>query len=212
MPADGSAPAERLSDNLGITNLNAWSPDGQILAFTTQRRGKLWDIGILPLEAGEPRWLLSAPHSECCVALSPDGRLMAYASNGSGRWDVFVRPFPDSGGRRHMVSTEGGMQPRWSRDGKELFDRGLGERPKLIAVEVDTRGGFRAGVSRPLFDDRFGGRVGYFEAYFDAAPDGRSFVFVEEPPEAPAPTRLVLIPDWASELEAKLEASTSRPR
>jgi hypothetical protein len=99
------------------------------------------------------------------------------------------------------------MQPRWSRNGRELFYRSSGERPKLMAVPVETRGRFRAGAARPLFDDVFSDRVSYGRAAYDVTPDGNSFVFVEVPPAAQAPNRLVLIPDWKRELEGKLRAA-----
>jgi len=205
MPADGSASPERLSGSLSSGNLSAWSPDGRNLVLSTMNRGRWWDIGIKPLDGGEPRWLLAGPGTECCAALSPDGRFMAYVSTESGAYEVYVRPFLGAG-EKHPISAGGGMEPRWSRDGRELFYRGGGDRPKLMAVAIETRGGFRAGKPRPLFDDTFAGRVAYNEADYDVAPDGR-FLFVEQPKTAPAPTRLILIPGWGSELKAKLGAA-----
>ncbi len=205
--ADGSAPAEPLSEPLGNAYPAAWSPDGRALVFEVQRRDTMWDIGVLDLATRETRWLLSAEYTECGPDLSPDGRFMAYTSNESGRYEIYVRRFDGPGAEKHLVSTDGGMQARWSRDGRELFYRGLGDRPKLMAVAVEPGGSFRASVPRPLFDDRFAERTSWLRAEYDVAPDGRSFVFVEEPPEAAGPTRLVLVRDWASELRAKLRAA-----
>jgi serine/threonine-protein kinase len=132
---------------------------------------------------------------------------MAYVSNESGRMDVYVRPYPVPGGERHVVSSEGGMQPRWSQDGRELYYRGYGSRPKLMAVPVETRGRFRAGNAQALFDDAYAGHASSnARAQYDVTPDGR-FVFVEAPPVESAPNRLVLIPNWSRELEAKLRAA-----
>jgi WD40 repeat protein len=205
--SDGNAPAERLSKPLGHVNINAWSPDGRALVFSVQNRVSSWDIGMLPLEGQEPRWLLNSNYAECCAALSPDGRFMAYVSNESGRYDVYARRFPD-GGERHLVSTEGGMQPRWSRDGRELFYRGLGEHPKLMTVTVKTGGSFGASVPRPLFDDLYIDRIPCIEAQYDVSAGSQDFIFMENPQETLMPTRLVLIPDWAGELRAKLRAAS----
>ena len=96
----------------------------------------------------------------------------------------------------------------WSRDGRELFYRSLGERRKLMAVAVDTRGGrLRLGPPQPMFDDTFLLGAAYTHADYDVAPDGR-FIFVEDPPEAPAPHQIVLIPGWGNELREKLRAAS----
>jgi Tol biopolymer transport system component len=142
---------------------------------------------------------------ECCTALSPDGRWMAYVSGETGDMEVYAQAFPDLGGK-HRVSTQGGIQPRWSRDGRELFYRSTGDRPKIMAVAVQTRGGFHVGRPKPLFDDVFDVSIAYNRANYDVAPDGR-FVFVEKPPEAAAPRQIVLIPDFARELLQKLRAA-----
>ncbi|HXJ79171.1 MAG TPA: protein kinase, partial [Candidatus Methylomirabilis sp.] len=206
MPSDGSAPAQPLSGHFNNVIPNAWTPDGRTLVFTDQGSKTVWDIGVLTIDGGEPHFLLSTPANECCAALSPDGRFMAYVSTESGDYAVYVRQFPGLGGATR-ISTESGTQPRWSRNGRELFYRTLGDRPKLMSVAVETRGVFRAGLARPVFDDTFGNRDANNPAQYDVSLDGQRFLFIEEPPAAPAPTRIVLIPDWASELKAKLRAA-----
>jgi Tol biopolymer transport system component len=201
MPLDGGAP-EPLSEPLGNVYVNAWTRDGRALVFVAETDDRSWDIGLLSLDSHQPTWFLNAAHAECSAALSPDGRYMAYVSNESGRCDIYVRPFP-GGGERHLLSTNGGMQPRWSRDGSEIFYRSLGDRPKFMAVPVQTGSRFSASAPRALFDDNFHDRDPLAEPAYDVSPDGRSFVFIEEPPDAPGPTRFVLIPDWSSELRAK---------
>jgi hypothetical protein len=111
----------------------------------------------------------------------------------NGVIDVFVTSFPKPG-EKHRVSPSQGTHPRWSRDGRELFYRSLGERRKLVAVAVDTRGGrLRLGAPQALFDDTYLLGAPYTHVDYDVAPDGR-FIFVEDPPEAPAPHQIVLIP------------------
>ena len=202
--ADGSSAAEGPSGPLGTVNLDAWLPDGRGLVFSQLNNETWYDIGIWKAEGGTPRLLLASPYLECCAALSPDGHWMAFVSNESGRFEIYAQPFPGPGAKR-PVSTEGGIQPRWSRDGRELFYRTLGERPKLIATPMETRGDLRVGPGRPLFDDVFAGRMNYFPATYDVSLDGQRFLFIEEPEAAPIPRQIVLIPNWSDELRAKLK-------
>jgi eukaryotic-like serine/threonine-protein kinase len=209
VPADLRRPPEPRGPPLrsGSWNTSGWSPDGRFVVFQDQRPDTGWDIGIQPIDGGEPRWLLATPAAECCAALSPDGRWMAYVTREPGDYNVYVTSFPEPG-ERHRISPKGGAHVRWSRDGRELYYRTLGERRKLMAVAADTRGRQpRFGAPRPLFDDTFLLAIPYAPADYDVAPDGR-FVFVEDPPESPVPRQLVLIPDFASELRARLRAAS----
>jgi hypothetical protein len=76
-----------------------------------------------------------------------------------------------------------------------------------MVVSVDTRGSFKAGIPQPLFDDVYAGRDPTDEPQYDVAADGRAFVFIEHTADGDGPTRLVLVPDWASELRAKLRSA-----
>lgn len=206
VPADASGPPEVVSENRGPYELDEWSPDGEKLVFSQVGPSSSFDIGIQqPVAGSSPSQLLATGFLECCTALSPDGRWMAYVSAETGDMEVYAQAFPELGGK-HRVSTQGGIQPRWSRDGRELFYRSTGDRPKIVSVAAQTRGGFHVGHPKPLFDDVFDVSIAYNRANYDVAPDGR-FVFVEKAPEAPAPRQIVLIPDFARELRQKLRAS-----
>jgi eukaryotic-like serine/threonine-protein kinase len=209
MAADGSAGASSVArfPRSRPVDLHGWSSDSRLFVFHQQTPTGDWDIGVLLVEGGRRRFLLDAPYLECCAALSPDGHWMAYVSRETGFFEVYVRAFKGPGERR-PVSAGAGIQPRWSRDGSELFYRTLSDRPKVMAVAVKTRGGFRAGTSRPLFDDVFAHVSHDVGTDYDVAPDGR-FVFLEDPPIAAPPRQLVLIPGWSRELEDKLR--TARP-
>jgi serine/threonine-protein kinase len=204
--ADGRGPPELVAEESpSRISLDEWSPGGQLIS-TRQNPGRGLDIAVQLVRAGSSlTYLLAEPFNECGAALSPDGRWMAYASNETGAYEVYVQRFPALG-EKHRVSTQGGIQPRWSRNGRELFYRSTGDRPKIMAVAVQPQGGFRLGPPRPLFDDVYDFRVAYIHGNYDIGPDGR-FVFVEKPPEAPAPRQLVLIPDFARELKQKLRAA-----
>lgn len=150
-----------------------WSRDGRFIITLGIGQTTRRDIWVLP-QVGDrtPFVFLQTPAHELQPTLSPDARWVAYASDESGRPEVYVQPFP-VGGAKWQVSTAGGMQPRWRRDGRELFYVGLDR--TLTAVEVNGAGeGFRVGRARPLFDARvvlFGTATDY-----DAAADGQRFV------------------------------------
>lgn len=136
---------------------------------------------------------------------------MAYISNESGRYEAYVRPFPGPG-RRWQVSTNGGREPRWSPNGRELFYREagtllFGKLCKMMAVSVRTHPTFEAGSPEVLFQGRYlNGRLGPPE--YDVTPDGQRFVMVPQPEEEePVRREIVYIPDFFDELKAKMSAA-----
>ena len=165
MRADGSGEAERLTTSDANARSShrvqvptSWSPDGRTLVFT-QRLGSAAsvnrDIWALTLGDSAPaaRPFLVSAADESSAELSPDGRYLAYESNQSGRSEVYVQPFPGSG-RRELVSTDGGGQPVWARNGRELFYRAPGPGPMMRMMAVDVRLGevFTAGRPRVLWE------------------------------------------------------------
>lgn len=94
--------------------------------------------------------LMASDYDEIEPVLSPDGRWIAYASNETGRYEVFVRPFPDVNADRWQLSTNGGTSPRWAHGGSELFFMDAGR--MLVSVSIDTTDGFRAAAPEPLFE------------------------------------------------------------
>jgi hypothetical protein len=130
--------------------------------------------------------------------LSPDGRWMAYASDESGRSEVYVRSFPVPGPRT-QVSTDGGGQPRWRHDGKELFYQAADR--TLMAATVKTDGSFAASASHALFPMRIasgGTVVSGSEAQFEPTGDGQRFL-VNVAVEQPAPAVTVIL-NWPATL------------
>lgn len=119
--ADGTGTLEQLLTSATNANPQAVSPDGTPLSF---RRGPptAADLHPLTLTGDRPSApLIATPFSELNAEISPDGRLVAYQSNASGRAEIYVQPFPDVNQGRWQVSTTGGSRPLWSRDGRELF-------------------------------------------------------------------------------------------
>jgi hypothetical protein len=161
-----------------------WSRDGRYIVETTGREGTN-TIALLPL-AGDrkPTPYSDARFSHMKPRLSPDARWLAYQSNESGRYEVYVQAFPEPHAN-YPVSTGGGTFPVWSRDGKELFFLGDG---KMMAVPVTLGANFQAGVPKPLFDT-----AQLHIDSFDVANDGRFLVPV--PIENPSLAMNVII-NW----------------
>ena len=137
--------------------------------------------------------------------LSPDSRWIAYGSDESGRINVYVRSYPDVERGRWQLSNDGGEEPRWSRDGRELFFR---TGTHLMAVPVETGEQFSAGTEAELFPitDYF---LPVYPQTYDAAPGGQRFLFiksVERASDGPSPPPMVLIENWSEELTARVPA------
>jgi serine/threonine-protein kinase len=167
--ADGSAPAELLLDLASPVQEAVRSRDGEWLVYRTTPRDI---IGLS--RAGDTVALVAGPAEERSPALSPDGRWLAYQSDETGRYEVYVRPFPAAGSAKWQASTGGGTLPRWSPDGRTLYSRGTGN---VVAVQVLPGPSFTAGERRTLFG------IGAFadeEGSWDLAPDGRRFVMIRD--------------------------------
>ncbi len=177
----------------------SWSLDGRFITYTAVGNTGSADIWVLPLFGDRKDFpFLQTPASEVAGKFSPDGRWFAYVSAESGRNEVYVAPFPGPGGKS-LVSTSGGVQPRWRRDGTELFYFSTLDN-KLMSAGVNGRGaGFQVGAVRPLFEVR--GRTGGRSQY-DVSPDGQRFLFnvIAEQQQATPPITLVV--NWTAGLKA----------
>jgi dipeptidyl aminopeptidase/acylaminoacyl peptidase len=189
-------------ENTANSNI-AWSPDGTQLAYTVQT-GSQHDIWILT-PGGSPATapLLNGPAREHSPVFSPDGRWLAYVSDESGRYEVYVQRYPR--GERLSVSVDGGVSPVWRRDGGELFF--AGNPGKMYVVSV-TRDGASLRLGRPvaLFDlhttTSSGDPVTYAVGSnsgveYDVMPDGR-FVMVRQPDQSTT-REIVLLRNWRGE-------------
>jgi serine/threonine-protein kinase len=137
---------------------------------------------------------LQTPYDEHSGEQSPDGGWLVYASNESGQEEVYVRPFPGSGGRMR-VSTEGGREPVWSRDGREIFYRN-GE--KMMAVAVSMGPEFRLGRPVLLFEGRY--RTNRTHRQYDVAADGQHFLMTRAHEES-EPAQIYVVLNWLEELK-----------
>ena len=171
---DGTGEAELLVEAKADLHPWGWSRDGNYLVYTAEAEGNgdLWYLDREDDGAGfESLEFLATPFNEMGPSLSPGGDLLAYCSNQSGEQQVYVRLFP-SGDGQWLVSTNGGCQPRWSHDGKELF---YVEDDTLMAVEVTTTPVFSPGVTTSLFSDPYllAGGQGRSQVMYDVSADGR---------------------------------------
>jgi Tol biopolymer transport system component len=174
-----------------------WSPDGRVMLFTRRAATANSDIWILPLAAGEePFPYVETEFDERDAQFAPDGRWIAYSSTESGRSDVYVRAFPGPGAGM-PISINGGAQPRWRPDGKELFFIGLDDRLMAVPVTLPSDGGsFDAGTPVPLFATHVGGAVhpGSRQQYV-VSRDGQRFL-MNTVVEGTASTSITLIANW----------------
>jgi serine/threonine-protein kinase len=132
---------------------------------------------------------------------SPDGRFVAYSSNETGKWEVYIRPFQGDG-PQIPVSIHGGTEPVWS-SSRELFYR---DGDKVVAVEILTTPALKVGKRTPLFNDIYETAADRPSPNYDVASDGRRFLMVKANPEAPEPpaTEIIIVTNWIEEFKNKL--------
>jgi hypothetical protein len=216
--ADGTGEAEKLYSGTAA----------EIIApFSSSKDGKtlvLWTLSITPVNANIETLsmddkhvrspLLQKNYNELYPQISPDGRWIAYQSNGSGRYEVFVNSFPDVNHGMWQVSKNGGDSPLWAPDGKELFYH---NGDSFIAAEVETDPTFKIGNSEALFKGRYARNADANECVlWDIHPDGKRFLMVKPPDTVaakpssgesaiPAPQpKIIIVLNWFEELKERV--------
>jgi Tol biopolymer transport system component len=167
-----------------------WSRDGRFLLYFNQNAQTGGDIEALPMTGNDrnPIPVARTPFEERIGVFSPDSRWVAYDTNESGRFEIVVQPFPNPT-RKWPVSTGGGVQPRWSQDGKELFF--IAPDGKLMATAVKASGtSFTAGIPFALFQTQIASNP--YKQQYDVSPDGR-FVINQMAGDSAAATSITLI-------------------
>ena len=200
--ANGSGEIETLVATELSEYPDDWSPDGGHLVYQTlnPERGD-FDLWVLTRdETGvfkEPAELLVTEFSEREARFSVDGRYLAYVSDESGRYEVWVRRFPQ--GPKWQVTQNGGAQPRWSRDGSELF---LVEQGALMAVPVQTSGDFVRGPAEELFSHESFSVMTNPRQTYDVSADGEKFLVLERSGDS-ARTALRIVQNWYEEFRER---------
>jgi Tol biopolymer transport system component len=193
-PADGSQPERQLALTSGVDALPTdWSRDGKNLLYLVPP-----DLWVYSFSEEKPHAFLKAPASLKNAQFSPDGKWVAYASNESGRWQVYVTSFPDGRGK-WQVSTDGGEQPRWRGDGKEIFF--LSSDAKLMAVSVDTKNEFDSRSPTNLFQTNPPEQVATTEqVVYDVSRDGQRFLVNTKSDNGSAHPMSVIL-SWQNEMK-----------
>jgi serine/threonine-protein kinase len=195
--ADGSGKPELLVTFEAFGYPTSCSADGKEILVGTSDPNYLrldQDISVVMLEREKGpylRPLIRRDLNQRGAVWSPDGRWVAYSADESRRWEVYVEPYPGSG-QKIQMSTGGGYQPAWSRDGKELFYRSDN---KMIAATFETEPDVNITQREKLFEGWY--RTSIYHNY-DVAPDGR-FLIVQEPPES-TPLGINVVLNWFEEL------------
>ncbi|HEV2247462.1 MAG TPA: hypothetical protein VGW37_12480, partial [Terriglobia bacterium] len=202
--ADGGGGLERLT--AGAYNLVpvSWSRDGQLLAFLEINPTTGYNIWVLRMSDRKPQPFLQTPFNESVPRFSPDGRWLAYISDESGRYEIYVQPYPGPGGK-WQISTEGGTEPAWNPNGRELFYR---SGDKMMAVDIATQPGFAAGKPRMLFEGQYVPTPATNSNY-DVSPDGQRFLMLKPvDQDQAAPTQINVVLNWFEELKRRVPAGT----
>ena len=195
-PVDGSGTDEQLTSGDHNQTPDFWSPDGQMLVYRDSDLVTRDDLWVLPLEGErKARPILQTPFSERGARISTDGQWLAYFSDESGQYEIYVQSFPGLGGKR-QVSTEGGREPAWARNGRELFFR---NRNKMMAVDIQTQPTFSTGKPRLLFE--ISPSLLAFSRMFDVTPDGQHFLMVKLSEQELPATQLIVVQNWFEELK-----------
>jgi len=172
-----------------------WSPDGRQIISSSPTVGSRNDLWLLPVgNEARPLKFIASPSDEMHGNFSPDGHLVAYTSNESGRFEIYVETLPRSD-RKWPVSTHGGYEPRWRADGREIYY--LSEDRKLMTVAVGPGPSF--GIPEPLFQTRVSGHVSANRTHYAAARDGQRFLVNTATDAAASPITVVL--NWTATLK-----------
>jgi Tol biopolymer transport system component len=194
-PVSGAASEEVLLADTHSKLPQDWSPDGRFLLYRIIDPKTSNDLWVLSLDGDrKPFPVIQTKFDERNGQFSPDGKWIAYQSNESGRFEIYVQPFPDPLAK-FQVSTNGGAQVRWRRDGKELFFIALDNRLMAAPIRLDSGGqALEAGAPVALFATHIGGAVGQdvYRQQYMVSPDGQRFLMNTIIEETTSPITVLL--------------------
>jgi len=204
--ADGTGQPEKLIDSQRFLFPTTFTPDGLQLIYHESLSGPTDLYTLSTTGEHTEQALLVTGYFEGNAAISPDGRWMAYQADETGRYEIYIRPFPDVDDGKWQVSTAGGIEPRWREDGKELYYGQVDSTGfSVVAVSIDTEPRFQAGTPTVLFmGDDYERGVG--QVNYDVTADGQRFLMVKPAEVANSDiesqlTSLVVVENWFAELK-----------
>jgi serine/threonine-protein kinase len=210
--ANGTGSVESLHTSKSPLVASTWSADGRSLIFmgyTDQSGSDIWALSLDGESTASP--LIAESYNEGYPAISPDGRWIAYFSDESGQYNVYVRPFPNVDDGKWLISTRGGEYPIWAPDGRELYYFGAarsGDPCGVMAVAIETEPAFAAGNPEALFRGEYL-MAGSILRPYDISPDGRRFLMIKEDSQAREAaeaakalqtTELIVVENWGEVL------------
>jgi dipeptidyl aminopeptidase/acylaminoacyl peptidase len=200
-PSSGAGNEEVLLKSTVDSGPYSWSADGRFIVYRSYSPKGYNEVWILPLFGDRKPYpfLQSENFNQALPKLSPDGRWLAYYSLESGRPEIYIQTFPKPVGK-WQASTGGGIQPRWSRDGKELFY--LAPDQSLMAVPVKGASTLEIGLPKPLFGTHMLGETRTLQGFrhqYDISPDGRFLINV--PATEDANLSITLVQNWTAGLK-----------
>jgi eukaryotic-like serine/threonine-protein kinase len=199
-PLDGSAAPQSLVVSRNDVWPGAWTPDGAALAFVESPPTEISDIKLVRPGGATPSIepLVAGPAEDLWPSLSPNGQWIVFASMDRGEYQVYLRPF--AGGAPIQISTDGGRQARWARDGREVFYR---MRDRMMRVPIQTSPEFVVGKPEVLFTGVYHGSVSG-PASYDVSPDGQRFLMVKPGDRERSPWVIHVVVDWRDELKRRV--------
>jgi serine/threonine-protein kinase len=200
--ADGAGTVEQLTESPNTQYPTGVSPDGRRLIFTDEFPATSNDVMAIELD-GTRRVtpLVQSPFNERNGTVSPDGRWLAYEANDSGRFEIYVRPYPEANSGRWLVSTTGGTRPIWTRAGQELIY--VSPTGALMSVGVVRGPSWAATTPTVVVKEGYFTIPSWWGRSYDVSPDGQRFLMIKEggADGAAAPTSIVVVQHWVEELK-----------
>jgi Tol biopolymer transport system component len=200
--ADGSGAVERLTESPNTQYPTGVSPDGRRLIFSDDSPTTGNDV--MAIELNETRRvtpLVQSPFTEQNGTVSPDGRWLAYEANDSGRFEIYVRPFPEVNSGRWQVSTTGGTRPIWARSGQELVY--VSSTGALMGVGLARGPSWAATTPTLVVKEGYFTNLNWWGRSYDISPDGQRFLMIKEGgvDGSAAPASIIVVQHWVEELK-----------
>jgi predicted Ser/Thr protein kinase len=196
--ADGTGDINSLFSEAGKALFSSdISKDGKTVVMTKHTLNvEAYNLVVSSIDENHTiKTLLDGEYNEFHPRISLDGQWLAYGSDESGQYEVYVRPFPDVNREKYKVSTNGGESPIWSRNGRELFYRNGSE---VMMVSIKTKPVFRAQIPETLFHRRYFIQSG---SQWDISPDGKRFLMIKE---SDSPRKIIIVTNWFEELKERV--------